>query len=102
MEMNQISIHSFVCFCVLRRILFVITVCYSQLAQLNQLLSSRQSGGTGSEPRIKRVWPSEAHVHEDHSDDVEQTNPEIGKAIYSIQYVLPPSFTNVKIIVHEV
>lgn len=71
----------FAFFCVLRRSLFVITVCYSQLAQLNQLLSSRRSGSTDSEPKIKRVWPSEANVHEDHLDDVKQTDPEIGEAI---------------------
>jgi hypothetical protein len=55
-----------------------------------------------SEPRIKRIWPNEAHVHEDHLDDVKQPDPEIGKAVYSIQYVLRPSFTKIKIIVHEV
>ncbi|KDR12289.1 DNA topoisomerase 2-binding protein 1-B isoform X2 [Zootermopsis nevadensis] len=50
---------------------------HTQLAQLNQLLSSRRSGSTDSEPKIKRVWPSEANVHEDHLDDVKQADPEI-------------------------
>ncbi|PNF40863.1 hypothetical protein B7P43_G15936 [Cryptotermes secundus] len=50
---------------------------HTQLAQLNQLLSSRQSGGSDTEPKIRRIWPSEAHVHDEHSDENKQTDPEI-------------------------
>lgn len=63
------------------------TLCYSQLAQLNQLLSRRQSEGSDSEPRIRRVRSSAAHIQEDHSDHNKQTDPEIGKwELRSIEY----------------
>jgi hypothetical protein len=56
------------------------SLCCRQLAQLNQLLSSRQSGGSDTEPKIRRIWPSEAHVHDEHADQNKQTEPEIGRS----------------------
>jgi hypothetical protein len=60
--------------------IIVPSLCYRQLAQLNQFLSSRQSGGSDSEPKIRRIWPNEAHVHDEHSDHNKQADPEIGRS----------------------
>lgn len=50
-------------------------------------MSRRQSEGSDSEPRIRRVRSSEAHIQEDHSDHNKRTDPEIGEwELRSIEY----------------